>query len=323
MTLGRRSALGATLGTIAAMPAARAQAQDWPSRPVRIVVPTGAGGITDILARIVAQRLSERLGQQFVVDNRPGASGVIGSEHVARSRPDGYTLLMVFPSHPVNPSLKRSLPYDTERDFAPVTMVTMVTPVLVVPPDLPARNVSELVALARRERLNFASVGVGSLGHLTAELFRISAGIELVHIPFRSVPDAQTALLRREVAMFFDTPSTAVPMVRDGRLRALAVGTARRSPAMPEVPTLAESGLPDFDVFGWNGILAPAGTPRPIIERLNAAVHAVLREPEVARQLAEQGAEPAPNSPEEFAARISADIAKWARAVREAGIRPE
>ncbi|GGG34341.1 exported protein [Caldovatus sediminis] len=270
----------------------------------------------------MAQRLSERLGQQFVVDNRPGASGVIGSEHVARSRPDGYTLLMVFPSHPVNPSLKRSLPYDTERDFAPVTMVTMVTPVLVVPPDLPARNVSELVALARRERLNFASVGVGSLGHLTAELFRISAGIELVHIPFRSVPDAQTALLRREVAMFFDTPSTAVPMVGDGRLRALAVGTARRSPAMPEVPTLAESGVPDFDVFGWNGILAPAGTPRPIIGRLNAAIHAVLREPEVARQLAEQGAEPAPNSPEEFAARISADIAKWARAVREAGIRP-
>jgi tripartite-type tricarboxylate transporter receptor subunit TctC len=321
MTLRRRAALAATLGTIAAMPAA--QAQHWPSRPVRIVVPTGAGGITDILARILAQRLSERLGQQFVVDNRPGASGVIGSEHVARSRPDGYTLLMVFPSHPVNPSLKRNLPYDTERDFAPVTMVTMVTPVLVVPPELPARDVSELVALARRERLNFASVGVGSLGHLTAELFRISAGIELVHIPFRSVPDAQTALLRREVELFFDTPSTAVPMVRDGRLRALAVGTARRSPAMPEVPTLAESGLTDFDVSGWNGILAPAGTPRPIIERLNAAIHAVLREPEVARQLAEQGAEPAPNSPEEFAARISADIAKWARVVREAGIRPE
>jgi len=323
MTLRRRTALGVALGAFAAAPAAMGQEQDWPSRPVRIVVPTGAGGITDILARILAQRLSDRLGQQFVVDNRPGASGIIGTEHVARSRPDGYTLLMVFPSHPVNPSLKQRLPYDTERDLAPVTMVTMVTPVLVVPPDLPARNVSELIALARRERLTFASVGVGSLGHLTAEMFRIAAGIELTHIPFRGVPQVQTALLRGEVSMFFDTPSTALPMMREGRLRALAVGTATRSPAMPEVPTIAESGLPGFEVFGWNGILAPAGTPRPIIERLNAAIHAVMREPEVARQLAEQGAEPAPNSPEEFAARISADIAKWASVVREAGIRPE
>lgn len=320
MALRRRVVLGAALGALAAAPA---QAQDWPSRPVRIVVPTGAGGITDILARILAQRLSDRLGQQFVVDNRPGASGIIGTEHVARSRPDGYTLLMVFPSHPVNPSLKRRLPYDTERDLAPVTMVTMVTPVLVVPPALPARDVAELIALARRERLTFASVGVGSLGHLTAELFRITAGVEITHVPFRGVPEVQTALLRGEVSMFFDTPTTAVPMVREGRLRALAVGTVARSPVLPGVPTVAESGLPGFEVFGWNGILAPAGTPRPIIERLNTAIHAVLREPEVRRQLAEQGAEAAPNSPEEFAARISADIAKWAHVVREAGIRPE
>ncbi|MBX6373671.1 MAG: tripartite tricarboxylate transporter substrate binding protein [Acetobacteraceae bacterium] len=324
MTLRRRTALGAALGAVAAAPAAMGQEQDWPSRPVRIVVPTGAGGITDLLARLVAARLSERLGQQVVVDNRPGASGIIGTEHVVRSRPDGYTLLMVFPSHPVNPSLKQRLPYDTERDLAPISMITTVVQVLVVPPSLPVQDVAGLIAMAKRgERLTCGTVGPGSLAHLSAELFRSMAGIELTNISFRSVPEVHTALLRGEVSMFFDNPITALPMVRAGRLRALAVGTARRSPLLPDVPTVAEAALPGFEVEGWNGILAPAGTPRPIIERLNTEIRGLLAEPEVRRVLAEQGADPAPTTPEEFAARISADIAKWARVIREAGIRPE
>jgi tripartite-type tricarboxylate transporter receptor subunit TctC len=323
MTLRRRAVLGALAAASAAQRGV-AQTQDWPSRPLRIVVPTGAGGITDLLARLVAQRLTERLGQQVVVDNRPGASGIIGTEHVVRSRPDGYTLLMVFPSHPVNPSLKRQLPYDTERDLAPISMVTTVVQVLVVPPSLPVPDVAGLIAMAKRgERLTCGTVGPGSLAHLGAELFRSMAGIELTNVSFRAVPEVHTALLRGEISMFFDNPITALPMVRGGRLRALAVGTATRSRLLPEVPTVAEAALPGFEVVGWNGILAPAGMPRPIIDRLSAEIRGLLAEPEVLRILAEQGADPAPTTPEEFAARISADIAKWARVVREAGIRPE
>jgi tripartite-type tricarboxylate transporter receptor subunit TctC len=322
MTLLPRRAALAGLGALVAP--AVSWAQELPSdRPIRIVVPTGAGGITDILARIVGNRLSQRLGQPVVIDNRPGASGIIGTEAVVRARPDGLTLLMVYPSHPVNPALKARLPYDTERDLAPISIITTVALVMLVPRDGPDRDVAGLIARAKRERLNYASVGSGSLAHLAAELFRSTAGLELVHVPFRSAPEAQTAVMRGEVAFFLDPPITALPLLAGERVRAIGVSTPARLPTLPAVPTVAEAALPGFEVLGWNGLLAPAATPRPIIDRLNREVVGILNEPEVREQLARHGADPAPTTPDQFGAIIRADIAKWARVVREAGIQPD
>jgi tripartite-type tricarboxylate transporter receptor subunit TctC len=315
--IARRAALAAAL----AAPLA-ANAQGLPAKSVRIIVPTGAGGITDILARLMAERLAERIGQPVVVENRGGAGGVIGTEAAARAEPDGTTLLMAFPSHMLNPGLKARLPYDTERAFAPISTVTTVSLVLIVPPGLPARSLPELIALARRDRLTYASVGAGSLGHLGAELFRSMAGIELTHIPYRAAPEAHTALLRGDVSMFFDTPITAIPQIREGKLRGLGVSSLARSPALPEVPTIAEA-LPGYEVLGWNGLLAPAGTPAPIVERLGREIRAIVTDAAMARRLAELGTDPAPSTPEEFATRIRTDIAKWTRVIREAGISPE
>ena len=321
MVSTRRGAL-ALGGALAVLPWA-ANAQAYPARAVRIIVPTGAGGITDVLARLVAERLAARLGGQVIVENRPGAGGIIGTEAVARAEPDGHTLLMVFPSHPVNPSLRARLPYDTVKDFAPITTVTTVTSVLLVPASLPAQSVGDVIALSRRERLTFASVGTGSLGHLAGELFRSMANIELTHVPYRSVPDAHTALLRGDVSMFFDPPITGLPHIREGRLRGLAVTSLTRSAALPDTPTMHEAGVTGFECVGWNGILAPAATPQPILDRLNREIVAILNEPEMQRKLREQGADPAPASREAFAARITADIEKWAGVIRNAGIRPE
>jgi len=319
----------AVLAMMLSLPGISAAAQGAPAlgftpdRPVRIVVPTGAGGITDILARILANRLAERLGVPVVVDNRPGAGGIIGTEHVAHARPDGTTLLMVFPSHPVNPSLRARLPYDTEHDFAPISIVTTVALVALVPRDGPDRDLAGLIARAKKERLNYASVGAGSLAHLAAELFRSMAGIEMTHIPFRSAPEAHTALIRGEVALFFDPPITTIPLLEGEKVRALAVTPRTRLEVLPEIPTVAEAALPGYEVLGWNGLLAPAGTPPAIIDRLNREIRSILAEPEVRRKLAEQGTTPAPTTPQEFAAIIHADIAKWARVVREAGITPD
>jgi len=300
-----------------------ARAETYPSKPVRIVVPTGPGGITDIVARIMAQRLTERLGQTFIIDNRAGAGGIIGTEVVAHASPDGYTLLMVFPSHAVNPSLKLHLPYDTLRDFAPVTTLTTVSLVLTVTPSLAAQNVQELIALAKRERITFASVGSGSLAHLGAELFRSKAGIELVHVPYRSTPAAQAAVVSGEVSLFFDTPITAVQLVRSGRVRALGVSTTTRSPLFPDVPTIAEGGVPGYEVLGWNGILAPAGTPAPVIDLLNRELRAILGEPAIKEKLAQQGADPAPLDVESFSRLIRDDVAKWTEVLRNAGVQPD
>jgi tripartite-type tricarboxylate transporter receptor subunit TctC len=321
MILSRRTAGAALLSLVAV--ASSAKAQVYPSKTVKIIVPSGPGGITDIVARIVANRLTERMGQTFLVDNKGGASGIIGTEVVARAPPDGYTLLMVYPSHPVNPSLKLHLPYDTIRDFAPVTTLTTVSLVLLVPPSLPARSVQELIALSKRDRLTFASVGSGSLAHLGAEVFRVKAGIELTHVPYRSSPAAQQALMSGEVSMFFDTPITAVPLVKDGRLRALGVSTRTRSDLLPDVPTIAEAGVPGYEVLGWNGILAPAATPAPIVQRLNREICAILDEPEIKQKLAQQGANPAPIDPENFGRLIRDDVAKWTEVIRSAGIQPD
>jgi tripartite-type tricarboxylate transporter receptor subunit TctC len=300
-----------------------ALAQDYPSRTIKLIVPTGAGGITDILARLVGKSISEQLGQPVIIDNRTGAGGTIGTRAVAQAEPDGYTLLMVFPSHAANPAFYASLPYDSEKDFAPISMVTKVSEILLVPNSSPAKSVKEFVELARKQELNYASVGVGSLAHLATELFLSSAGIKMTHIPYRGVPQAQQAVMTGEVAAFFDTPVTALPQVRAGTVRALGVSTSKRLAVAPEIPTIAEAGVSGYEVIGWNGILAPANTPRPIIDKLNAAILAALKTPEMEKLLSEQGIEPAGNSPEEFARIMHADIEKWIRVTREAGIKPQ
>jgi len=300
-----------------------ALAQDYPTRTIKMIVPTGAGGITDILARLVGKSISDQLGQPVIIDNRTGAGGTIGTRAVAQAEPDGYTLLMVFPSHAANPALYASLPYDSEKDFAPISMVTKVSEILLVPNSSPAKSVRELIELARKEQLNYASVGVGSLAHLATELFLTTTGVRMTHIPYRSVPQAQQAVMTGEVAAFFDTPITALPQIRAGTVRALGISTSKRLAVAPEIPTLAEAGVTDYEVTGWNGVLAPANTPRPIVDKLNKAIVEALKTPDIEKFLMEQGLEPAGNSPEEFARLMHTDIEKWMRVTREAGIKPQ
>jgi tripartite-type tricarboxylate transporter receptor subunit TctC len=300
-----------------------APAQNYPNRTIKLIVPTGAGGITDILARLVGKSISDQLGQPVIIDNRTGAGGTIGTRAVAQAEPDGYTLLMAFPSHAANPALYASLPYDSEKDFAPITMVTKVSEILLVPNSSPAKSVPELIELARKEQLNYASVGVGSLAHLATELFLTTAGVKMTHIPYRGVPQAQQAVISGEVAVFFDTPITALPQIRAGTVRALGVSTSKRLAVAPEIPTLAEAGVTDYEVTGWNGVLAPANTPRPIVDKLNETIVAALKTPEIEKFLMEQGIESAGNSPEEFARLMHIDIEKWMRVTREAGIKPQ
>jgi len=300
-----------------------ALAQDYPTRAIKMIVPTGAGGITDILARLVGKSISDQLGQPVIIDNRTGAGGTIGTRAVAQAEPDGYTLLMVFPSHAANPALYASLPYDSEKDFAPISMVTKVSEILLVPNSSPAKSVRELIELARKEQLNYASVGVGSLAHLATELFLTTTGVRMTHIPYRSVPQAQQAVMTGEVAAFFDTPITALPQIRAGTVRALGISTSKRLAVAPEIPTLAEAGVTDYEVTGWNGVLAPANTPRPIVDKLNKAIVEALKTPDIEKFLMEQGLEPAGNSPDEFARIMHSDIEKWMRVTREAGIKPQ
>src|ERR1700761_2154840 len=297
-------------------------AQDYPTHTIKIIVPTGVGGITDLLARMVGNSISDQLGQPVIIDNRPGAGGTIGTRLVAQSPPDGYTLLMAFPSHAANPALYSHLPYDSEKDFAPISMVTKVSEIMLVPNSSPAKSIPEFIELARKQQLNYASVGVGSLAHLSTELFMSMAHVKMTHIPYRSVPEAQQAVMSGGVAAFFDTPITALPQIKAGTVRALAITSSQRLANAPEIPTIAES-LPGYDVTGWNGLLAPANTPRPIIDKLNKAVLTSLNSPEITRLLADQGLEPAGNSPEEFAQLMHADIEKWKRVTRDAGIEPQ
>ncbi|MFN0164264.1 MAG: tripartite tricarboxylate transporter substrate binding protein [Burkholderiales bacterium] len=310
---------------LAVAPGAIAQsaiAEAYPNRLIRIIVPTGAGGITDILARYVGQKLSESVGQPVVIDNRAGAGGTIGTAAVTNAAPDGYTLLWVFPSHPVNPSLYPKLPYDTVKDLAPITRVSSVELVLVVNAAVRARSVAELIALEKGNpgTMNYGAVG-SSLGHLAAVVFNRMAGTRLVHVPYRGAPQVEAALLANDVQLFFDAPITAAAQVKAGRTRALAVTSARRLATMPDVPTMIEAGVAGYEVTGWNGILAPAGTPREIIRRLNEEVVRILRRAEVREWLAARGVESVGSTPEEFGAVIEADIAKWARVVADAGLK--
>lgn len=301
-------------------------AQSYPTRPIRILVPGPAGGTTDILARLVGQRLTESLGQSVVVDNRPGASGFIAAETAARATPDGYTLLMAYAGLlAINPSLYKKLPYDPQKDFAPISVVASVTNMLVVQPQSQARNVRELINSAKQRpgKLNFGSAGVGTSTHLCGELFKSMAGIDVVHVPYKGQALALTALMGGQLDFIFIGMPSVLPQVRAGRLRALAVSSAQRSPAAPDVPTVAESGVPGFDATTWFGVLAPQRTPKPVVNRLYGEVAAMLRQQAIKQSLISQGADPVGNSPDQFSAFIGQEIKKWADVVARAGAKAE
>lgn len=303
---------------------ALAQAEAYPTRPIRIIVGFAAGGAPDALARIVADRLTQRWGQPVTVENRVGAQGAAAMVAVAKSEPDGATLaLMPVGNAAVSPALFPNLPYDPVKDFAPVTQLATVENVLVVGAGVPARSVADLVALGRAPGagLTYATPGAGSLAHLAAELFARSAGISLTHVPYRGVAPALTDVLRGEVTMMVAQLSTAKPLIESGQLRALAVASPRRSAVLPDVPTLAEAtGVAGLEAVSWYALMAPARTPAAIVARLNEAVSAAMKAPEVAAAMAAQGALPVGNSPAELSAVIAADTARWGKVVRDAGI---
>ncbi len=314
-----------TLATVVLCSAMGVASAAYPERPIRLVVPSGAGGVTDSLARSLAQMLSANIGQQVFVDNRPGASGIIGSQAVATAAPDGYTLLMVFPSHVVNPSLFASIPYDTVKSFSPVSLVSNVSMVFVVSKDSPANTLQEFVDYARKNpgKLNFASVGSGSLGHLGAEIFNSMAETNVVHIPYKGSPQALAALMANEVDMYFvASASSVLPQVRSGRVKALGVSINTRLPVIPTVPTIAET-LPAYDVGGWNGILAPAGTPPEVVNFLQQEIAKVVKSDEFAQILKNEGATSVASTPAEFDEVIKKDIQRWAKLLKDLGVKPQ
>jgi len=299
-----------------------AQAQ-YPSKPLRLIVPFAPGGSTDIFARLIAERAQGPLGQPVVVENRAGAAGNIGAEAVVRSAPDGYTLLMATTGvMAINNALYKSMTYDAAKDLVPVLYVASITNVLIVPPDLPARNVAELVALAKKDpgKLSFASSGAGASTHMSAELFKSMTGTDILHVPYKGSGPAMPDLMSGRVHMMFENAPGAVPHIKAGKLRALAQTGLKRSPALPEVPTIAESGVPGYESLSWSGIAVPAGTPKSIIEKLNRDLNTVLAMPEMRQKLAEQGAETIGGPPEAFAKHISAEREKWSRVIRTANI---
>jgi len=313
-------------GVLVTFGAAPSSAQDYPSKPIRLVVPYPPGSGTDIVGRLLAQRLGESLGQQVYVDNRPGAGATIGTAFVAKGTPDGYTILMAdLGPLAIGPSFYRQLPYDPIKELAPISQVAVLPFVLVVHPSVPAHNVPELIALARAKpgELNYASVGNGTAVHLATELFRQIAGIDIVHIPYKGSAPALTDLVAGRTSMMFVNVLSVRGFLESGQLRAVAIGTAERSPAMPEVPTVAESTQPNFRAGVWFGLLAPAETPRAIIDRLNAETVRVLQTPDFKAKLIEQGAESIPSSAEQFSALIQAEITKWADVIRSSGVRME
>lgn len=304
---------------------ASALAVDYPARSVRYIVPQGAGGSSDTLARLVTQKLSESLGQQVVTDNRPGATGNIGTEIAARANPDGYTLLQVATSHATNPALAVKMPFDPIRDFTPITLLSQSPNLWIVHPSLPAKNMRELIALAKTRpgEINYSSSGTGSSQHLAGELLKSLAHIDIVHIPYKGSPPALIDLLGGRVVLMCSTIAPAMPLVKSEKLRALAVTSLTRSAAAPAIPTVAESGLPGYEATAWQGVLAPAGTPLEVIAKLNAELVRVINQPEVRKQLADQGYEPAGNTPEQFAEYIKTEIAKWAKVIKAAGLKAE
>jgi tripartite-type tricarboxylate transporter receptor subunit TctC len=300
-------------------------AQAYPAKPIRMIVAFAPGGIADFAARSVSQRLTAALGVPVVVENRPGAGGVTGAEVVARSAPDGHTLLVTSISHTINPSVRKNLPFDAMRDFTPVTLITDAPNFLVVHPSLPARSVKELVALARARpgQISYASSGTGTSTHLSGELFKAMTRIDIVHVPYKGGGPAVVDLIGGHVQMMFSTLPSVLQQVRAGKLRGLAVTGGRRFPAASEFPTMIESGVSGYEVSGWSGLFAPAGTPREAVNRLAAEIAKILRAPDLKERFFIQGAEPVGNPPEVFAAFVGAEIARWKKVVEFSGARAD
>ena len=299
---------------------------EFPDRPIKIVVPYPPGGTTDLLARAIAPRLSERLHQPVVVENRAGAGGVIGAQAVSKSTPDGYTLLFgTVATHGILPALQKPAPYDPLKDFAPITLVAYTPNVLLVDPAVPVRNVAEMLALAKAKpgTLNFGSTSQGGSPHMSGELLKTMAQIDLLHVPYKGGGPMLIDLIGGQIQLGFDNLPSAIAHVRSGKVRALAVTTAKRWPSAPEIPTLAEAGVPGYEASAWFGLLAPGATPKPVVELLQRHVAAILRLPEVEKQFFEQGAEPGGNTPDEFARMIAAELQKWAKVVAATGVKLE
>jgi tripartite-type tricarboxylate transporter receptor subunit TctC len=317
----RRIVVTVALAAIAC--ASSGAAQNYPSKPIRFVSPYAPGGGTDILARLIGQKLSERFGQPVVIDNRPGAGGIVGADIVAKSPADGYTLMLASPSPiVVAPHLHKQLPYNPLKDLAPITLISIVPAVLAVHPGVPAKSVKELVALAKSKpgQLTFSSSGNGGTGHLAGEMLKMMSGVDMVHVPYKGTGPATTAVISGEVSITFGNMISLLPHVKSGKVRALAVTTTRRSPVLPDLPTVAEM-LPDYSAGPWYGVLAPAGTPPAIITKLNQEIVKILRSPEVSQNLSSEGADPIGNSPAEFGVHIKAEMQRWGKVVKQARLR--
>ncbi len=317
-----RMAVIAVVAALAAPFSLDAAAQDWPSKPVKFIVPFAAGGVTDVVVRAIAPKLGDALGQPIVVENRGGAGGTLGTSLAAQAAPDGYTFVTPAASHATTPGLYSKLPFDPVGDFIAVTQFVTVPYILVVNPEFPVANVSDFIALARAKpgTLTYGSAGSGSSNHLAGALFGMMANIDIVHSPYKGSAPALTDLMGGHIAFMFDPLNTSVPHLRTGKLKALGVGTAKRASAVPDVPTIAESGLEGFEAATWIGLLAPAGTPSAIVDRMNREVLKVLQLPEVRERLSAQGAEPVGSSPAEFDAFMKSEISKWGDVIRKAKV---
>jgi tripartite-type tricarboxylate transporter receptor subunit TctC len=314
----------ARLAALFALSLAAFAQDDYPNRPVRIIVPFAPGGSTDVVARILADRLGSELKQGFVVENKPGAGGNIGADAVAKATPDGYTLLMGTTGVlAINKYLYKDMSFDADRDLAPVSYTSLITNILVVNPQVPARTVQELVRLAKADpgRLTFASSGAGSSTHLSAELFKSMAGVDILHVPYKGSSQALTDVMAGQVTMLFDNAPSSIPFIEQGRLRAVAVTSTRRLPNLPDVPTIDEAGVKGYESLSWSGIVAPAATPRRVIDKLNATIEKILREPDVREKFAKLGVEPVGGPPEAFSRHIRGESEKWGRVVRTANIK--
>ena len=297
-------------------------AQSWPAKPIKWIVPFAPGGTTDILARTIGEKLTVALGQPVIIENKPGAGGGVGAEFTAKAPPDGYTIMGgTISTHAINASLYKSLPYDPIKDFVPITMIVRLPNLLVVNPEIPAKNVAELITLLKANpgKYSFASSGNGTSQHLSGELFKSMAGVDMQHIPYKGSPPALQDVVGGQVAMTFDNITTAWPLAKGGKLRALAVTTAKRSAVAPDVPTLSESGLAGYEVGSWQGVFAPVGTPPAIVKRLNAEIVKIINMPDVKEKLVGLGAEPVGNTSEEFSALVKTEVVKWAEVVKKSG----
>lgn len=320
----RRHVIGVVCAALCAAAASPlAWANDYPNKPVKLVVPYPPGGPTDIVARVVAQKLQEQMGQSFLIENRPGAGANIGAEAVARSPADGYTLLVATTAHAINPSLFAKLSYSITKDFAPISQLTSGPLVIVTNPATPANNVKELIALAKSKQggLNYASSGNGQSTHLSAELFNAMGGVKMAHVPYKGSAPALTDVMGGQADLMFDTMLSSMPHVKAGKLKALAVTSSQRSPSAPDIPTVAESGLPGYEAIAWNGLLAPAGTPKEVVGRLSAELKKVLDNPEVKQRFEAQGFAAAWNTPTAYAGFLQAEVDKWGKVVKASGAR--